>query len=107
MIRFVGTGKRPRAAPGGDVWTDGDADTLAVELDALPEAASLPPGTRLLVLPDPARGPGILSAFGRRSIARSVRCEALLLNGYVDIGAEEDKPSRLDIVLGRVPPRPG
>jgi hypothetical protein len=111
-VRFVGTA-RPRVAPLGAAWADSDGDALAVQLpdDAganeaaahVPEAASLPSGTWVIVLPEPARGRGLLAAFGRKPIARATRCGALLLRGYVDIGAEVDPRSKMDLVYGRSP----
>ncbi len=111
-IRFVGSA-RPRVAPLGGAWADADGDALAVQLpdDAsaneaaphVPEAGSLPGGTWVIVLPEPARGRGLLAAFGRKPIARAARAGALLLRGYVDIGAEVDPRSKMDLVYGRAP----
>ncbi len=108
MIRFVGAGARPRIAPRGLAWSDtGESLAVRVEspasMDAIPEARSLPTGTLVFVLPEPARARGILSAFTRGGVSRHARCEALLLRGYVDIAAEVDAVSRLDLVFARVP----
>lgn len=100
-MRFVGSGARPRTAPRGEAWDDA-AETLATTVDAVPEAASLPSRTLVFVLPD-TRGTGLLSAFGRKSAPRHARCAALLHAGYVEITAEIDAASRLDVVLGRTP----
>jgi hypothetical protein len=107
-IRFTGPGKPPRVAPFGLPWTD-DGVALAVQvtsetsLDELPEASSLSPQTLVVVLPEPAKRGGLLAAFGRRTVSRRARCGALLVRGYVDIGAEVDPASRLDLAFGRVP----
>ncbi len=106
-IRFAGAGAPPRA-PFGLAWSDaGEALAVRVasdeDLGAVPDAATLAAGTLVVVLPDPARGRGLLGAFGRRTVSRSARCGALLLRGYVDIRAEIDPQSRLDLVHGRVP----
>jgi hypothetical protein len=115
-VRFVGA-KRPRTAPLGGSWVDdGDAagaaaaEALAVQLpddvpspSHVPEPETLAPGTWVVLLPDPQRGRGLLSAFGRKPIARAARSRVLLLRGYVDIGAGVDPASRLDVVYGRVP----
>jgi hypothetical protein len=72
-------------------------------MDAIPAAETLAPRTLVFVLPEPTKARGILSAFARIALTRRGRSEALLLRGYVDIGAELDKASRLDVVFGRVP----
>jgi hypothetical protein len=108
MIRFLGAGAPPRVAPRGMAWGDA-ADAVAVQvasetsMDALPEASSLSPGTRVFVLPEPARARGIFSALMQARLTRRARSEALLVRGYVDIGAELDAASRLDLVFGCVP----
>jgi len=112
-VRFVGS-VRPRTAPLGAAWVDTEAaDAVAIQLPEdgpaaeaavhVPEASTLLPGTWVVLLPDPARGKGLLSAFGRKPIARSTRAGALLLRGYVDIGADAEIKSRMDVVFGRVP----
>ncbi|HEY1955645.1 MAG TPA: hypothetical protein VGH28_08530, partial [Polyangiaceae bacterium] len=81
-VRFVGTGKPPRA-PFGLAWSD-DGEALVVQLasedetTAIPEASAIAPRTLVIVLPDAARSRGLLAAFGKRSVARSTRCGALL-----------------------------
>jgi hypothetical protein len=105
VIRFIGSGKPPRAAPRGEAWGEGESIAVQVTSDTsmeeIPQASSLPPGTLVFVLPEPARPKGILSAFGRRALPRHARSGALLLRGYVDIGAEVDATSHLDLVFGR------
>jgi len=114
-VRFLGTASaRPRTAPLGAAWVDAEtAEAVAVQLPEdgpaaeaaahVPEASSLPPGTWVIVLPEPTRSKGLLSAFGRKPIARATRAGALLLRGYVDIGADAETKSRMDLVYGRVP----
>jgi hypothetical protein len=107
VIRFIGSGTRPRVAPRGIEWGDSlDAPMIAVQvasesaMEAIPEAAALAKRTLVFVLPEPTKARGILSAFARVGLTRRARSEALLLRGYVDIGAEVDKASRLDVVYG-------
>ncbi len=76
---------------------------VTVRLDDLPNASTLASGTRVVVLPDAARGRGLLAAFGQKTHPRSARCAALLLRGYVDIGAEVDPKTKQDLVFGRAP----
>ncbi len=112
-LRFAGRA-RPRVAPFGAVWVaEGEpADAFAVQLESdppsaqeaatlVPDAASVPRGTWVLVLPEPARGKGLLSAFHRKPIARATRAGALLLRGYVEIGADVDAKSQMDLVYGK------
>lgn len=107
-IQFVGTGSPPRVAPFGLSWSD-TGEALAIQLatdsalDDIPEAATLPPRTLVIVLPDGARGRGLLAAFGKKSLSRAARCGALLVREYVAIGAELDPVSRLDLVFARTP----
>jgi len=106
-IRFLGAGKPPRVAPFGLPWSESGALVVQVTsedaLDEIPEASALDPSTLVFVLPEPVKRGGLLSAFGRRTISRSARSGALLVRGYVDIGAEVDDATRLDLVFGRVP----
>ena len=73
------------------------------KLEDLPAASTLPAGTRVVVLPEAARGKGLLAAFTKKTHARSARCSALLLRGYVAIGAETDPKTKQDLVFGVVP----
>lgn len=73
---------------------------LAVTIDAIPDASTLAPGARVFVLPDDTRARGFLGAFGRRP-ARSARCNALLVAGYVDIRAD----AKTDVVSATAPAR--
>jgi hypothetical protein len=101
LIARAQRAKPPRPPLGIAVWSPA-ADAIAVLLDAggegdphtvagvaaqLPEASDLPPGTPVLVL-----GRATARAFWRLfardvAIPRVARCTALLVRGYVDIGA--------------------
>lgn len=76
---------------------------MNVKLEDLPEASTLASGTRVVVLPEAARGKGLLAAFTKKTHARSARCSALLLRGYVGIGAEIDPKTKQDLVFGVAP----
>ncbi len=73
---------------------------VTVTIDAIPDASTLPPGTRVIVLSDGARGRGFLAAFSKRTIARSARCNALLVHGFTEIGASVDPKTKNDLVFG-------
>ncbi len=63
----------------------GDAAAVAREL---PEAASLPRGTQVIVLSEARRGTGILARLlPPRRAPLEVLCAALLSRGYAEIGA--------------------
>jgi hypothetical protein len=75
------------------VWLDATGSDLAAVGDVagqIADARSLPPRTAVVVLGTAARRPSgwrrILGAQ-RVPVAREVRCAALLVRGYVDIGA--------------------
>jgi len=72
------------------------------KLEELPDASTLASGTRVVVLPDASRGKGLLAAFSKKTHARSARCAALLLRGYVNIGAEMEPKTKQDLVFGFV-----
>ncbi len=76
---------------------------ITLRLDELPQASTLASGTRVVVLPDAARGRGLFAAFTKKTHPRSARCAALLLHGYVEIGAEIDPKTKRDLVFGVVP----
>jgi hypothetical protein len=95
--------KPPRPPLGLAAWSP-TADAIAVLLDAgddataiagivaqLPDGASLPPGTPVLVLAKAADLRPFWRVFARDvTIPRAARCSALLARGYVDIGADVD-----------------
>jgi hypothetical protein len=105
---------RPRPPFGLEDWSD-DAAAIAVALDAetcdiedpvavaagIPEASSLEPGTRVYVLGAASRGAGILARLrGSLPVSRVTRCTALLVRGYVEIGAGVDEVSGADLAWG-------
>ncbi|HEX4515659.1 MAG TPA: hypothetical protein VGH87_12000 [Polyangiaceae bacterium] len=73
------------------------------KLEDLPPASTLAPGTRVVVSAEAARGKGLLAAFTKKTHARSVRCSALLLRGYVGIEARTDPRTKQDLVFAVVP----
>ena len=58
-----------------------------------------------VVLPEAARGKGLLAAFTKKTHPRSARCTALLLRGYVGIEALTDPKTKQDLVFAIVPPK--
>lgn len=116
-FRFVGSGGPPPVLPYGVTQVDAAGEAVLVRVDpghrdvhavaeSLPDSASLPPGTAIIVLAEsaPSRGfLGALGAFGARKLDRATRAGALLARGYVDLGAEVDAASQLDVVYGRTP----
>jgi hypothetical protein len=116
-FRFVGSGGPPPVLPYGVARVDASGDAVLVRVDPkhrdvhavaqeLPDPASLPPGTAVFVLAEAAASGGFfgaLGAFGGRKLDRATRSGALLARGYVDLGAEVDAASQLDVVFGRAP----
>jgi hypothetical protein len=94
--------KPPRPPLGVAAWSP-TADAIAVFLDAggagdprtvagvvaqLPAASDLPPGTPVLVLGRAAAHRAFWRLFARDvAVPRAARCTALLVRGYVDLGA--------------------
>lgn len=82
-----------------------------VTFDALPDANAVEPGT-LVVVTDHARGErslvkSVLGALGRKqSVSRATRCTALLLKGYIRIGAGVDPDTSADLAWGYAPTEP-
>ncbi|HEY8088194.1 MAG TPA: hypothetical protein VIF09_10125 [Polyangiaceae bacterium] len=73
--------------------TGADVEVPAAIAAQLPLASTLPPGTRLTVLPTATRKAGALRRlFGDRGVPvpRWSRCSALLARGYVDVCAAGD-----------------
>jgi hypothetical protein len=111
-MRFVGAnGSQARAPFGlarltddGEAWLVAltDAHSVAAAAAELPLPSALDPGTLMVILPHaPAQG-GLLSLFSSgRSASRSVRAGALLVRGYVELGACIDPHTKLDLVWGR------
>ena len=66
----------------------GDASALARQI---PEASTLAPRTKVTVLATATRRGGLLRRLlgdARVPVTRATRCTALLVRGYVDIGAD-------------------
>jgi hypothetical protein len=78
------------------VWLDATASDLATVSDVaeqIPEARGLPPRTAIVVLGTAARSPSgwrRLLGAQRVPVARELRCSALLVRGYVDIGGDAE-----------------
>ena len=86
-------------APGGETVTvrldasDTEVQDASAVAEQIPLAGTLAGRTRVTVLPTATRRVGVLRRWlGQRSVPvpRSVRCTALLMRGYVDIGADVD-----------------
>jgi hypothetical protein len=80
--------------------------SIADAVSALPDPASLPAGTLVLVPAAPAGSSSlaqsVLAVFGRaKNIARRVRCTALVVRGYERVGAGDD--GRADLAWGYSP----
>ncbi len=81
----------------------GDLVNLAVVAAQIPSAETLVSATPVMVLGeavDRRRAWGRLFGLGRSKVARVLRCGALLVRGYVDIGAALDPATGSDIVWG-------
>lgn len=104
--------KRTTRRPSGNATTvvleEADAASVETAAAALPDPAALSPGTLLLV-PSGVKSArsslarSVLAAFGRAKTApRSVRCTALVVRGYVEVGAGDDA-EHADLAWGRAP----
>lgn len=119
-IRLSARGARgkPPKPPFGIAGWNAEAVDVAVLLDAPPEnhraiasvaeqlplASSLPSGTAVFVLGAAPSAHAIWRLLGRTApVARAVRCTALLVKGYVEIGAGVDEASGSDLVWGSAP----
>ncbi len=108
---------KPRRPPLGiAAWTP-TADAIAVLLDAggsgdpgaiagvaaqLPMAAELPPGTPVFVLGRAKARRSFWRVFAREvAVPRAFRCTALLMRGYVGIGAGDVEGD--DLAWGQAP----
>ena len=129
--RFVGRSANARApAPpfGLERWSP-DGVATVVELDAsdgdlsgtertertehteavarqVPDCGSLPPRTLVVLLGVATRGGGAWRKLVRMNtapVSRAARCSALLVRGYVDIGAAPDAATSQDLVWGWSP----
>jgi hypothetical protein len=87
------------------------ANAKTVSLDALPDPASLEPGT-LVIVNDETRGgrslvKSVLGALGRKqTVSRAARCTALLSRGYIRVGAGIDSDTDADLCWGYVATEP-
>jgi hypothetical protein len=73
--------------------TDIDVREIGALAGQIPLASTLAPGTRVVVLDVATRKAGMLGRLlGHRrvSVPRAMRCTALLLRGYIEIGAGEE-----------------
>lgn len=98
----VGVRARTAARPPADLTAartiaiaETHAGSAAAIMTALPDPATLDPRTLVALLPASAGeksfGRSLLAAFGRtKKIDLAKRCSALVLRGYVDVGAADD-----------------
>lgn len=120
--RFVGLAPNAKAPPppfGLKGWSQ-DGTATVVELDAstsdlsaagaiapqLPECDSLPSRSLVVLLGEAGRGGGAWRRLVRMNatpVSRAARCSALLVRGYVDIGAGTDDGTSHDLVWGFSP----
>jgi hypothetical protein len=73
--------------------SDADPEEAAAVAGQIPPASTLSPRTRVTVPGTATRQGGVLRRLlGQRSVpvSRAVRCTALLVRGYVDIGADDE-----------------
>jgi hypothetical protein len=107
--------RAPAPPLGLQAWSD-DAVAVAVLLDAagidtddpadvagqIPHASELPPATPVFVLGGAVRGRGVLRRLGVWTVPvpRAARCTALLVRGYVSVGAGVDVASGADLSWG-------
>jgi hypothetical protein len=81
----------------------GDLANLAAVAAQIPSAETLVSATPVMVLGEAAApGPGWSRLFGlgRPKVARALRCGALLVRGYVNIGGALDPATGSDIAWG-------
>jgi hypothetical protein len=74
--------------------TDADPEDVSAIARQIPDAVSLGPRTRVTVLRTATRRGGLLRRFlgdTRVPVSRAVRCTALLVRGYVDVGADSER----------------
>jgi len=73
--------------------TDTDIDVPAAVATRIPRASTQPPQTRVTVSRTATRRAGILRRLlGQKGVPvpRAIVCTALLVRGYVDIGADDE-----------------
>ena len=85
--------------------SEGDAASVAAVMARLPDPATLPAGTLVIIPAELARAGrslarSVLAVFGHtKTVTRARRCSALVARGYVDVGAAEDE-TRADLAWG-------
>ena len=118
LVARTAGGKPPKPLFGIGAWIPTAAD-VAVFLDTprgddhrvmsgvaeqLPQASTLPSGTAVYVLGGAASDKRLWRLLGRTvAVARAARCTALLIKGYVDIGAGVDDVTGVDLAWGSAP----
>jgi hypothetical protein len=73
--------------------TDRDLGDVTAVAPQIPEACTLAPGSRVVVVARAVRRRGLLRHLlgdARVVVPRSIRCTALLVRGYVGIGADAE-----------------
>jgi hypothetical protein len=118
-IRFVGRSAKARApAPpfGLSGWSE-QGEAVAVQLDGaaddlssaesvlrqIPNCGSFEGRTLVVVLGSAARGGGAwrkLVFMSDVAVPRAARCSALVMRGYVDVGASTDEATSQDLAWG-------
>jgi hypothetical protein len=81
----------------------GDLANLAAVAAQIPSAETLASATPVMVLGEaaaPGRSWSRLFGLGRPKVARALRCGALLVRGYVNIGGALDPATGSDIAWG-------
>lgn len=74
--------------------TDADLEDASAVALQLPDPATLVPGARVNVLASATRRGGVLRRLlgpSRVPVTRATRCTALLIRGYVTIGADDEQ----------------
>jgi hypothetical protein len=83
---------------------DGDPHGIAKVAEQVPLASTLPSGTSVVVLGRARSRRRLWRLLGRTvPISRAARCSALLVRGYVDIGAGVDEATGSDLAWGSAP----
>lgn len=108
------TAARPLAAAEVDAatlveLTDVTSSTLDAIVNALPDPSALAPGHLVVVPTEIAGGKSftrsLMAAFGRKKhVPRTRVCTALVVRGYVDVGASDSESG--EHAWGRVPAAP-
>jgi hypothetical protein len=118
-VRFVGrspAARQPKPPFGLTGWSD-DGEATVVKLDAseadltaveavaaqVPESGAFAERTLVVLLGAATRGGGgwrRLILMGDTSVPRAPRCSALVMRGYVDVGAAVDAGTSHDLVWG-------